>query len=331
MPSTIAQEVLGVRSLLDSPLDQAPTFEDILGELEAEYQQVLNELNDRSDAWSISTYTFSSVAGQGDYELQSSREIDLQLNIAENRITLNSGTWTASDVGKTITLGYPLNATYTILTVDEGNVDATVNTVFGSGISSIVGILETPLQDFYKALAVTTVPENINADPEYVLEFTELEHLPKEWAWLSQNKGQYMESSHDAQLIAFYRKMGTYSEEIWCQIRPIPSKAESYKILYQQSDWWDKFLDSTNYAEFRTPHSTQRMYIRGLVALNLLYKGSVKWSFNDMKNELKTKSLIEGLEKRVARYRKSFDEYKDSLDQSDIVYATAWANELGMD
>lgn len=184
----------------------------------------------------------------------------------------------------------------------------------------------TDNDDFFKALSVTTVPENVDADPQYVLEFTEFEHLPKEWAWLGQNKGQYMTSSHDSQLIAFYRKIATTGEQIWCRLAPTPAQTQDYTILYQVTDWWP-LVDASNSRTWKLPHSSQRFYIRSLVAQNLLMSGRVRWSYDNLQNYKMGELVEKGLEIKLKRYEAVYNEYKDSLDNPDIVMADAWADE----
>lgn len=197
-------------------------------------------------------------------------------------------------------------------------------------LTTVAGTYEyeiTPTnKEFYKALNVTTIPSNTSVDPQYVLEFTELEHMPQEWAWLGQNRGQYMYSSHDSQMIAFYRKITVSGEKLYCQIRPTPTEAQSYNILYQVTDWWGRISSGTG-TDFYMPHSSQRFYIRALVAQNLLLKGMVRWSFDDVRN-FKTGQLVaKSLEVRINRYKQAYDEYIDSLDNPDLTMIDAWADD----
>jgi len=180
--------------------------------------------------------------------------------------------------------------------------------------------------EFYKALNVTTVPDDDSIDPQYLLEFTELEHIPKEWAWLGQSRGQYMYSSHDSQMIAFYRQITDSGEKLYCQLRPTPTRVQTYNILYQVTDWWPRVGETDNLT-FKMPHASQKFYIRALVAQNLLLKGMVKWSFDDVKN-YKTGTLVaQALEIRLARYKQAYDEYIDSLDNPDLTMIDVWADE----
>jgi hypothetical protein len=180
--------------------------------------------------------------------------------------------------------------------------------------------------DFYKALNVTTIPSNVDIDPQFTLEFTELEHIPQEWSWLGQNKGQYMYSSHDSQIIAFYRKITSAGAQLRCQIRPTPASVETYNILYQVTDWWPKVDDVADLG-FTLPHSSQRFYVRALVAQNLLLKGMVKWSYDTMANYKQGELVFKGLETRIRRYKEQYDEYIDSLDNPDITYISSWADD----
>lgn len=270
MASTILQEVLGVRQMLSGPLSQSPSFQDILEELEAEYQFVTGDTNNTANAWQVATTTITTEADVDDY---------------------------------------PICA-----------------------------------NDFYKALSVVTVPANTATQPEYQLEFVELEHINKDWAWLGTGKGQYMYSSHDSQLIAFYHKITNGGEEVRVQLRPMPSQAQEYKILYQVTDWWPRVTmedvrpcNSCGSSSgcgcvpvpdgFRMPHSSQRFYTRALAAQNLLLSGKVRWSSDPVKDFTKGKLISDGLAVRIARYKKVYDEYIDSLDQPDITLISSWADD----
>lgn len=260
MATNLLKEVLGVRHLLDGPMDQSPSFDEIVDELAIEYQHVTNELNNTGNAWQVNTTTITTVAEQEDYQILA--------------------------------------------------------------------------QDFYKALLVTTVPQSSGTHPEYVLEFTEAEHIPKDWAWLSSGKGQYMYSSHDSQIIAFYRKIGTNGEELWVKLRPVPGQAQNYKILYQQTDWWDTVFATggiSGVEDFVPPHSSQRYYIRAVAAHNLLMSGRVKWSFDEIRNFSKSQQSQRGLESRISRYRQAYEEYKSSLDNPDITWIEPWSDNILQD
>lgn len=255
MATTLLNEILGVKQLLDSPMDQSPSYNDIVDELAAEYQHMTNQVNNTAEAWMVGEYTLTTVVGTSDY----------QLNVA------------------------------------------------------------VPL--FYKALAVYTVPSDVNAHPQYGLEFMELEYMPQEWAWLGQNKGQYMYSSHDSQAIAFYRTLTTSGELIYARLAPVPANVQSYKIIYQQTDWWDSAILSSIVQSPGLPNSSQRMYIRTLAAENLLMKGAVMWSYDPVKNFAKSQIVAKGLALRKERYKKAYDEYISSLDQPDITFIKSWADE----
>jgi len=175
------------------------------------------------------------------------------------------------------------------------------------------------VQDFYKPLLVTTVPEN-DSQPEYQLEFTELESLPSEWAWLGQNQGSLLWTSHSSQVIAFYRKMGVDSEEIWCEMRPTPNSTQQYKILYQVGDWWSN-LAVTNYT---LPNKEFRFHFRALAARNLLPK--TRWSYGD--DTAKKAEIKENLDRRIAMGTPILNDHLMSLDNSDAVAISSYADEV---
>lgn len=255
MANTVQDEVLGVRGMLNAPLPQSPSYQDILDELEAEYQHITNSTNSVGNSWQVANYTLTTQAGVYDYAISPSND------------------------------------------------------------------------DFFKALNVTTVPDPASTDPQYLLEFTELENIPKEWSWISSNKGQYLYSSHDSQVIAFYRQITPGAGATWrCQIRPVPSEVQEYNILYQVTDWWNMILTTLG-TSFPLPHSSQRFYIRALAAQNLLLKGTVMWSFSSESNEKIAQSVSKGLDIKLARYKEGFDEYRSSLDNPDVTYVDCWADD----
>lgn len=255
MATTLLDEILGVKQLLDSPMAQSPSFLDIVDELSAEYQHMTNVVNNTSEAWMISEYTLTTVAGQQDYRL-------------------------------------------------DGDIPT-----------------------FYKALAAYTIPANTSSTPQYGIEFMELEHIPKQWAWLSQTNGQYMFSSHDSQIMAFYRQLNAADgERIYVRLAPVPTEAQSYRIIYQQTDWWDAQIFQGAALDYVMPNSSQRMYLRSLAAENLLLKGAVMWSFDPVKNFSKAKIVERGIEIRKNRYKEAWDEYISSLDQPDVTIIESWAD-----
>jgi hypothetical protein len=260
-PVTLMTEVLGVRAMLGSPLNQAPSFQEIQREIEAEYIAITNATNATGNAWQVDTYTLTTVAGQYQYVIS----------------------------------------------------DLSTNAQFR----------------FYKALTVLTVPADVDSAPEYVLEFVELEHMPQEWAWLSQNHGQYFASSHDSQMIAFYRAIEDDGAKLYVELRPVPSRAQDYKIIYQQQDWWDYIYSTEEAAQIEAmlPFNSQKFYLRALVAKNLLMQGRVKWSMDPAYNASKARMILEGLNDRIDRGEESYREFISSLDNPDITYVQAWADE----
>lgn len=224
-------------------------------------------------------------------------ELELEYQYLSNELNNTGNAWMIDSVNITTSAGvYEYNLT-------------------GSGLSSIG-----------KVLSVVTVPSDDTVDPEYQLEFAELEHLPKEWAWLSENKGAYSFSSHDGQLIVFYLKYSSLDGWYpYCQIRPVPASAQSYKIYYQVGDWWN--AESSVGMDLITPFPDQRGIVRALTAKNLILTGKVKWSFDEESNLRMGKIVLDGLNQRIIRYQKTFDEYKDSFDTPDITTQLSWADE----
>lgn len=173
---------------------------------------------------------------------------------------------------------------------------------------------------FGKPLLVTTVPTDNNVYPEYPLEFTELEQIGREWAWLDNANGSLWYSNHSAYYIAFYTKFGSGGIENWCEIRPTPDKAETYKILYTIGDASSYFglIKALPYPEFTR-------FFTANTAINLLPK--TMWS-NDMQvNLAKGQMLLPTLMDKRERYGREWDTHKDTLNHSDIVYADGYGYE----
>lgn len=173
--------------------------------------------------------------------------------------------------------------------------------------------IETQHNDFYKALSVVTIPASEN-DPEYPLEFVEVEHIPEEWSWVTETGGQlYGSSSHAGRYIAFYRKMGTDGETIWCEIRPVPTQDENYKITYQVGNYWDRVVDT----DYELPHKEYKFHLRRLAASTLLHK--TRWSYDAAANQQRKQEVAATLDRAIEMGAKAFDDHIASLDQANIV------------
>jgi hypothetical protein len=236
-----------VRSILNSPLSNAPTPEDIAEALEETYQWAINRTNNTGNSWQIGTMNIVTVADTWVYQI------------------------------------------------------------------------ETQFDDFYKALSVVTVPPN-STDPEYSLEFVEVEHMPSEWQWITSNNGRLFFSSHASQYIAFYRKLGADGETIWCEIRPVPSSVETYKITYQVGSWWDRIT-----TDYEMPHKEHRFHLRRLAASTLLPK--CKWHFGD--NDKLKLEIRETLDRAIGLGAPAFEEHIASLDQANVVELETFGDRLG--
>src|SRR6478736_7388416 len=79
-----------------------------------------------------------------------------------------------------------LEAEYQYITNDTNNtgnawqVDELTFTT-AEGVQDYILEVTSEIGDFFKALNVVTVPEKTSSTPQYVLEFTEVEHIPQEW------------------------------------------------------------------------------------------------------------------------------------------------------
>jgi len=265
MPSTLAKEIMGVRAVLDDPLPQSPSADNIIQALEEVYQWVTNRTNNTGNSWQVDTYTLTTVANQRVYDLTD---------------------------------------------------DLLIATVSGG---------------FYKPLIVTTIPDDTNT-PEVILEFTELESLPHEWAWLSANNGNLYFSSHSGRYIAFYRQLsqasGSTGERLMLEIRPTPSKVENYKILYQVGNWWDRVFETnpSDALDYRLPHQEYRFHLRRLAARTLLPRA--RWTHDEAYNDMKRKEIALSLQVEIDHSAEAFEAHIASLDQADVIRLDSWADDV---
>lgn len=277
MSTTVMKEVMGVRGFLGDPLPQSPSTDQILEELEAEYQHITNRANNTGNSWLVNDYHLESVAGQQDYRL------DIDVNQFHKPLSVT-----------TIPEG-------SVITYESGKTGLTINA------------------------------ENAGRAEENILELTELEHMPAGYNWLKMSGGSAFGSNHSSELLAIYRKMSPSGEKIVVQIRPVPNTSgQNYRILYQVTDWWDSLFEADNSLAQKLPNSSQRMFIRALVAMNLLGKGVVKWALNSNYNMERAKLIAPGLKLRIDRYEGAFEEYLTSLDNPDITYSDNWADSVGL-
>lgn len=183
--------------------------------------------------------------------------------------------------------------------------------------------------DFGKALLVATVPEDAQ-HYEIELEFTQLEQLPTQWAWLSSTQSAYSlwyssGVSQSARYVAFFRQLDATGFQNYLEIRPTPKAAENYRILYQVGEWGSQLPASLVFA---FPFPELDFYFVTLVANCLL--PVTRWTENAeadraAKTELKL-ALVEDLQ----RYQSTFDDFVSSLSHSKMVFADSFADHLGL-
>ena len=179
----------------------------------------------------------------------------------------------------------------------------------------------TVVQDFYKALTVVTNPSS-NADPQYTLEVTEIDNLPKEWGWLSQNQSPLVDSTHSAGLIAFYRTMTTSQESILAEIRPTPNSVQQYTVWYQQGNWWNAFIvDSSSFSN-TLPQKEFRFYFRELAARSLVYK--CEWAYGN--NNEKRKMVAVELDRRLIISKQIYIDHLASMDNEESITLETWSD-----
>lgn len=212
--------------------------------------------------------------------------------------------------------------------------------------------IDTETDQFYKPLHLEILPEGIELSDESAqedggkhlvidytnslkgtrgyLEFMEIEHLPLEYQWLQSVGGQLFFNTRYSFYMAFYRQIfPNVGEAQFVRLSPIPTiSGINIKIMYQTTDWWDAMFSElttgTDQYQQKMPHSSQRFYIRSLVAKNLIYKEQVAWSTDIVKNTKKRSSILQGLDDKIIRYRPAFEDYIRTLEETDSITIDAW-------
>lgn len=173
--------------------------------------------------------------------------------------------------------------------------------------------------DFSKPLLVASVPAT-SGSPEEVIEMSQIEQLPREWAWLDDSSAGYSLwfSTVRSLWAAVYRRSEADGFHSYIEFRPTPRAGEQYRILYQVADFKQN-INKDNLIDFQLPFPELDFYFIALVAKNLL--PYTRWSGSLEADMLKKKELKEGLLEDLERYQKTFDDFISSLSTSDIVYA----------
>lgn len=183
---------------------------------------------------------------------------------------------------------------------------------------------EITAADFAKALLVATVPQNELQEPEMILEFTQIEQIPREWAWLSDSPSFSLwlwNVSQNARYAAVFRESTSTGFRNYLELRPTPEAGEEYRVLYQVGNW-SGGITSDNLIDFKLPFPELDFYFITLVADGLL--AYCKWSNDPVENAMKAKTLSQSFEKALARYDQTFRDFIASLSVSDIVYADSF-------
>lgn len=203
-------------------------------------------------------------------------------------------------------------------------------------------------EEIYKVLSVTTVPEaavitgdshdkdvtvSSGDDREDSLEFMELERFSDDWPYLAPNRGQIFGSSHDSQAVAFFKVIDPQLGEVLrMELRPTPSEAQRYRVLYQLTDWWDRVFQNSALGaadtDFKMPHTSQRMMVRCYAGLNLIQKNVVKWALNEEYNTQRAAVVQFGLKDKLERYRKTYEDFLDTMEHGDVIYVELWGDRI---
>lgn len=189
-------------------------------------------------------------------------------------------------------------------------------------------LIEQP--DFGKALLVATIPED-NRHLEMELEFTQLEQLPNDWAWLSNTQSGFglwcgWGVSQRARYVAFFRQLESSGGfRPYMEIRPAPVADEEYRILYQVGEWGSQISSDLLFA---FPFPEVGYYFVALVANCLL--PITRWTA-DKVGDMATKTEIKaGLIEDLQRYQPVFDDFVSSLNHPKMIFAESYADSLGL-
>jgi len=190
--------------------------------------------------------------------------------------------------------------------------------------------IEVP--DFSKALLVSTVPNYASTyKGERLLNFTQIEQIPNDWSWLSENAGGWYglwsgSLGGRATYVAFYRQTAGFDGfKNFMEIRPTPGDGEDYRILYQVGDW-SKSMGSDLGFEF--PFSDVNFYFTTLVADGLL--PYAKWSNNAAEDMEMRKMLKMAFTEDLQRYEQTFRDFIASLSVTGIVWGESYADFVGL-
>lgn len=188
---------------------------------------------------------------------------------------------------------------------------------------------EITAADFSKALLIATVPAATGPiEPEMPLEFTQLERLPEDWAFL-RDVGYWSlwwaSVSQKARFAAFYRQKEAAGFKNYIEIRPTPDAGEQYRVLYQVGDFTGSV---TSDLDFALPFPELDFYFVTLIADALL--PYTRWSNDKNDDGDQLKMLAARFQTDLARYQKTYDDWIASLSVGDIVYADSYADSLGI-
>lgn len=183
---------------------------------------------------------------------------------------------------------------------------------------------------FSKALLVSTIPSSVpgTVEPEQALEFTQIEQLPRDWAWLADFSDWSLWAwnvSQKARYAAVFREVASTGYKNYIEIRPTPEAGEQYRVLYQVGDFSGYVTSSLDFA---LPFPEFDFYFTTLVADCLL--PITRWSADDAADERFAKNLSGGYIKDLSRYQRTFDDFIAGLSVTDIVYAESFADHCSL-
>lgn len=191
---------------------------------------------------------------------------------------------------------------------------------------------EVTANDFGKALLVCTVPSTVPGvvEPEMPLQFTQLEQLPRDWAWLSDTGWWWSlwlcDVSQRSRYAAFFNFLdGSAGFKTVMEIRPTPQAGELYRVLYQVGDW-SQSMNST--VAFQFPFPSLDFHFVTLISDSLL--PVARWTHDENANIRQAVALERGYAKDLERSTPTWEDYISSLSVSDIVWSESFADYQGL-
>lgn len=187
---------------------------------------------------------------------------------------------------------------------------------------------------FSKPLLVATVPSSVAGvnEPELPLDFTQIEQLPRDWAWLNSSGINWSlwqgDVTQSARWVAFYRTISdTAGFKMWMEIRPTPIATELYRVLYEVGNW-QGLMTASAAPTFQLPFPELDAYFIAWTAQSLL--PLTRYSSDPSADVGQLQGLAAGLESDLRIYDPIVEAFLASLTVTDLVYGESFADSLGL-